>query len=214
MRKKHIFKALSLIAAVCIAAGCNGSEIAKTTTTIAKQTTIASTTTKPLKEEINSTGNSEQPFFRKEFEITDWTMDELVSDFTLCGNKICIPCSVKQLEDNYNGTYINNALIYDNKEIGYIYNTTQKSQSEDPMIRQIVLGGLSNVVLPKFSIKTISETSTKYEVEEVLGIPNVNSGDESWARYFFSNNESILFVYDNENSERIKMITIVYNDEV
>lgn len=199
MKKKRILKMLSLLAAVCIAAGCSAS-------------TTAETTEKPLAE-INSTENSEEPLFQKEFEITDWTMEELISDFTLCGKKINIPCSVNQLEDNYSGTYINNALIYDNKEIGYIYNATQRSQNEDPMIRQIVLGGLNNVSLPKFSIKTISETSARYEVEAILGVPNVDSGDESWARYYFSDNESILFVYDNENSDKIKMITIVYNTE-
>ena len=104
-------------------------------------------------------------------------------------------------------------LIYDNKEIGYVYNTTQKSQDDDPMIRQIVLGGLNDISLPQFSIKTITETCSKEDVENVLGNPNVNIGDENWARYFFSDNESILFVYNNEDSDKIKMITIMFKND-
>ncbi len=208
MQKKHILKVFSLLAAVCITAGCNGNAVVEMTAV-----TTDTTNTKPLVENTYSTENSEKSLFQKEFEITDWTMEELISDFTLCGEKITIPCSIEQLGKNYSGTYINNALIYGNEEIGYIYNITQKSQDEDPIIRQIVLGGLNDISLPQFSIKTITETSAKNDVENVLGIPNVDSGDENWARYFFSDNESILFIYDNEDSDKIKMITIVYNDE-
>ena len=37
--------------------------------------------------------------------------------------------------------------------------------------------------------------------------------DENWARYFFSDNESILFVYNNEDSDKIKMITIMFKND-
>ena len=211
MRNKNILKVLSLLAAICITAGCSGSSTAETTTTVQSVTTA--TTTKPQENNTNSLKNSEQQLFQKEFEITDWTMEELISDFTLYGEKISIPCSIEQLGKIYSGTNINNMLIYDNKEIGYVYNTTQKSQDDDPMIRQIVLGGLNDISLPQFSIKTITETCSKEDVENVLGIPNVNSGDENWARYFFSDNESILFVYNNEDSDKIKMITIMFKND-
>lgn len=223
MRKKHILKAFSLIATVCIAAGCNGSEIAETTTTTAKQTTIVSTTTKPLEEEINSTGNSEQPLFQKEFEITDWTMDELVSDMTICGKKIMIPCTISELSSVFNieefdrvsgatGKRSKGCEIYnDNIRIAFAYCDIEDHVNS---ITSICFDEIisDDMQIPEISIMGITDISSLKDVVTILGEPNVSTEYDCDYRYFFSNNQHLYISFDDDKTE-IKYMAIVFKEE-
>lgn len=216
MRNKNILKVLSLIAAVCIAAGCNGSAIAETTTTTAKQTTIVSTTTKPLEEKINPTGNSEQPLFQKEFEITDWTMEDLVADMTICGHKFTLPYSCVELGDNFNIEGMDyssiRTLYYSDEQIAnVIYYDNISNISRESKFHTIYFGGLNDEIIPSFNVNGITQSSTKIEVSSILGMPNSSIDDGNFIRdwYYFDEYNMVFFMYDKNNNCEIKIMTIV-----
>ena len=106
MRNKNILKVLSLLAAVCITAGCNGSAAP-----------VQDTVTESLTDDVNYADNSEQSLFQKKFEITDWTMEDLVTDMTICGKKVVLPCTISELSKELLDSYIEKIVVYNEKQI-------------------------------------------------------------------------------------------------
>lgn len=208
MKKKRILKAISLLAAVCIAAGCSAS-------------TTTETTERPLAE-INSTENSEEPLFQKEFEITDWTMEELVADMTLCGVKITLPCTISDLSSNFTTEefeHINGAtgkrskgckIYHEGVVIALAY---CDDDSDDNTITSICFDEIitNDMIIPDICVMGITDKSSSKDIVEILGEPNVNTEYSCDYRYYFSNSRHLYISFNEELSEIVYM-AVVYSE--
>ena len=83
MRNKNILKALSLLAAVCITAGCNGSTMAETTTTTVAQTTTAVTREELVETEGEIVSKSNDKEIAETVEIANKTYTTDLEELTL-----------------------------------------------------------------------------------------------------------------------------------
>ena len=208
----NFFKAILLLAAVCAAAGCGGSAVAENTDT---------TTPKPFDNTITSIENSEQPLFQKKYEITDWTMDELVSNVTICGKKITIPCTMSELSKDFNlekfdyssetdGKFSKGCEIYcENVKVAFAY---CNAESDNDIITTICLDEIisEDAHIPEINIMGITKEASANDLVEILGEPNVNTEYDCDYRYFFSNNQH-LYISFSENLENIVFISLVNN---
>ncbi len=223
MQKKHILKTLSLLAAVCITTGCNGNATTETTTTTVAQTATMATTTKPLEETITSTENLEQPLFQKEFEITDWTMEDLVTDMTICGKKVVLPCTISELSNAFEivefdhvsgatGKRLKGCEIYHNNiKIAFGYCDVEDDVN---VITSICFDEIirDDVQIPEMNIMGITDKTSSKDVVAILGEPNVNTEYSCDYRYYFSNNQHLYISFDDEQTE-IMYLAIEFKEE-
>ncbi len=99
MRNKNILKVLSLLAAVCIVAGCNGSTATETTTptttTVTTQITTAMTTAVVTEE--TTTAEAEEADEIKYCKIPEgMTFEDLCKLIHIDGNPVKLPCTVDE----------------------------------------------------------------------------------------------------------------------
>ena len=92
MQKKHILKVLSLLAAVCITAGCNGSTMAETTTVATNPLKITTTTTAEFTEEIGVTEQTIEPI------PEGWSVEKIAALIEIDGNPLKFPCTLEEFE--------------------------------------------------------------------------------------------------------------------
>ena len=208
MQKKHILKALSLLVAVCITAGCNGSAMAETTTTTA--TTTAEITTVTEQATI-TTEDVEEANGIKYCEIPEgMTFEDLCGLFYYKDTQLKFPCTLDEilaLDEEFQERFYS-----ENKSVSKIFKTDENGFDLD----SITLGTNGDLnsnddVSKCFHFVNIAKESQEYSFyQDVLSFNSVHYGDDILLikellgkpgyeetgycnYYFYKENKSIFF---------------------
>ena len=214
--KNKILSMLAILAVAVNMVGCappNSAAPVEATEQIVVETTAEAA-------ETSSPTSSENTQLITEFEITDWTMEELVSDMVVDNHTFSLPCSLNEINTDYkidtvyfediqktSGTILNN-----DKEIAIIgFNGNVADDAGDAEIKYLFLGG--SYELPAFNIMGITEKSSYSDVINILGNPNMRvEYSNEVLQYGFTKDKYILIWFDEE-SDNIFHIQIIYNTE-
>ena len=199
---KKLLSAVFLLVVICIAAGCSKNEIAETTTvTTAEKAEVVS-------------------LFQKKFEITDWTMEELVSNMTVCGKKVPLPCTLSELSELFTikeFDFISGAtgkqskgceIYHDDQKIAFAYCDTDNPDSVTSLCFDDIIG--EETEIPEINIMGITQNSSAAEIIEILGEPNVDADFGCDYRYYFSDNQ-YLYISFNEEQTKIEYIAVEFS---
>lgn len=168
-------------------------------------------------------GSGAATAFEKEFEITDWTMEDLVSDMTLCGEKITLPCTISELAGIFSieefdttnaatGKRSKGCIIYHNgKKIALAYCDTD---SDTDSITSICFDEIitDDMAIPDIKFMGITDKASSKDLVEMLGEPNGETEYSCDYRYYFSDNQHLYISFD-ENQKKILYIAVVYKPE-
>ncbi|MBR4112283.1 MAG: hypothetical protein IKK53_04550 [Ruminiclostridium sp.] len=192
MRNKNILKVLSLLAAVCITAGCNGSTAVETTTTTTTITAVECTTTVTTVAEItpSAEGTDSEISASSELEVdyvdeygrkryknpTIWTTEKIFEELTINDQKFEAPLTLEKLGEGYSysldGAFYDEEtrtaclrLMYNDKSLAYVY-------LDDCNDLQDTFGKQFNCIL--FSLNSTSE-----EYRDDVSISGLNIGDDA-----------------------------------
>lgn len=194
-------KVLSIFAAIAVAVGLAGCQ-SQTATMDSEVTTEFVITTKSSA--TIPSENSNEPRFVTEFEITDWTMEELIDNIYLCGQKITLPSKASELDadlklSSYYDELFNETvsiITYNDKEVSITYCNGDCNSNSDIMITNIQYG--INKPMPEFDIMGITESSTPDEVKSILGEPNYIQDDGNSFRYVFSDRKQLMLSFNDD----------------
>lgn len=149
----------------------------------------------------NAPSNSGEPHFVPAFEITDWTMEELADNISLCGEKITLPCKLSEIKENFDVSYAelpsgshSFVLSRKNKDVAIAY--CDIYENEDVVITNICYG--LNTEISGINIMGITEKSSADDVENILGKPNYTQDNGDGYRYIFEDNKQVMFHFDKE----------------
>ena len=166
--------------------------------------------------------SSEELQIETEFEIIDWTMEDLVSNIEIYGDKLSLPCTISEISSDYKLENINyfedmqmtaGTLYKKNKEIGLVYfNGDVIDNALNSEIKFLFLGGAYD--LPEFNIMGITDKSTRSDVINILGNPNMRVGEsDKHFQYGFSQNKFAIIDFNKENPDELCLFFIIYNVE-
>ena len=227
LMKKRLKQSLALVGILIVTLSLSGCEKFVETDVSAetkskKQT--ASETTAP--------DNQEETASITEFEITNWTMKDLVTDMEIEGCKFSLPCTISDINKKCNVKYTTfmeesqitgGDLYLDQKYIASVYfNGNVDKRISTSNICKFFMGGykydlndksVKNVELPKFNIMGITNESSRDDVFNILGKPNMHYENDYQYRYGFNENEFIMIDFDNENPNKIRLFFIIYDVE-
>lgn len=204
MQKKHILKALSLLAAVCITAGCNGNATAEITT-VTEQATI---TTEDV-EETNGIKYCEIP--------EGMTFEDLCSLFYYKDKQLQFPCTIDEIlalnenwktDKNYGVDGDKSAtLIYEldgqgNEQPCFLVGTYSEGSLESfvDASTQFVFMPYDYAFNSGLSLAEINVCDKVLEVSDILGKPSCE--EPGYQCYYFKNDDKKLkldFGYDESN---------------
>lgn len=204
---KKLLSVVLLLAAACTTASCNGNTAAQATTVTIEENPVAT--------------SGENALFQKQFEITDWTMEDLVSDMTVCGKKITLTCTITELSNVFaieefdhisgaTGKQLKGCEIYhDGEKIAFAYCDIDNKPNTVTSIcfDEFITGEMK---IPEINIMGITEKSSAAEIVEILGQPNVDSDFGCDYRYYFSDNR-YLYISFNKEKTNIEYIAVVFN---
>lgn len=153
-----------------------------------------------------------EPFF----EITDWTMEQLVSDISLDGLVFSLPCSAEIFTEKYEAEEFDyssitgriwGATIYKNNSgIAFLY---YDNENEEKIVSILSIIN-DDAVIPEFNIMGITDKSTPDDVVRVLGEPNFDNGYETDYTYYFSPKKELYICFDEETKSKIQYLRIRY----
>ena len=153
-------------------------------------------------------------------EITDWTMEDLISDIEICGQQFSFPFKAADLPNGFvldeTGHYIGVTdstgfmMHYNGEEIAYVYCGGNCKNSSEAVITEIGFGMFMPV--PEINIMGIKESSSSDEVKQILGEPNYIQDDGNAYRYIFSN-EKRLLVNFTDDEKAIECFIVNYAEE-
>jgi len=157
------------------------------------------------------------------FEITSWTMNDLVTDMEIAGATISMPCTVSDFNEKFNvddiwysdsknTTFI--SLYLDDNYIGMLCVSGKLKSKSDFAKSNVYMISLNNSegVLTNFNIMGITNESNRKEVLEILGESNTRDiGEKYTLRYMFSKYETITIGFSKEDT--IESFGIFYNLE-
>lgn len=179
-----------------------------------------------FKPETTAPVNSDEIHHETNFEITDWTFEDFVSDVEINGVKLSLPCSYEELSKLPDLQKRKNAIDnYYDEEAGkrfylYTYEIRTKDnlflvadycsengdgapEAED-MYEFFVASALTGDNAYLFSFGEINNYSdmTRNDVETILGKSNDNIDVNSW--YWFGDRKAIVINYDkNDNVDYV-----------
>ncbi len=210
-------RTLIVMLAAVVVCGFSGCKADKKQTEIVAET---SSTTASQTAETTAPQNTEVPPIETEYEITDWTMEELLSDVEINGVKLSLPCSYEELAEHFDLQMPKLFSVYYDTELKkYCY--TYEVRHNESLILKVVYYSATDEGNPVADDMTDFFVCSDYtgenaclfrfgeinnsnmlqdEVENVLGKPNIDSYRES--RYIFENDEAINQVninYDKNN---------------
>ncbi|MDE5577430.1 MAG: hypothetical protein K2J11_08590 [Oscillospiraceae bacterium] len=228
LMKKRFDRALALVGILVMALSLSGCEkLAETN---------VSTETKGAKQavgEITASVNSEETAVVPDFEITDWTMKDLVTDMEIEGCKFSLPCTVSDINEKCDVKYTTfmeerqltgGALYLDQKDIASVYfNGDVDKEISVSNICYFFMGGfeydlndkaVKTAELPEFNVMGITNKSTRSDVINILGNPNMRVGEsDRHFQYGFSENEYIIIDFSEEDPDKMYLFFIIYNTE-
>ncbi|MBD5138255.1 MAG: hypothetical protein HDT24_02955 [Ruminococcus sp.] len=189
--------------------------------------------TKQAVGEITASVNSEETAVVPDFEITDWTMKDLVTDMEIEGCKFSLPCTVSDINEKCDVKYTTfmeerqltgGSLYLDQKDIASVYfNGDVDKEISVSNICMFFMGGLEYDLndkavkaaeLPEFNVMGITNKSTRSDVINILGNPNMRVGEsDRHFQYGFSKNEYIIIDFSEEDPDKLYLFFIIYNVE-
>lgn len=177
MRNKNILKALSLIAAVCIAAGCNGSAIAETTTTTITTTASNTVETTTLTEKADK----------------DLLLVELGNGVEMNGKKYSIPFTLEDLGNEYNATGADTEydIFYKNEYYAFI----TVDESDD--FSKANVNAIQFTSNTDFKLGDIYCGNSRNNIYQTYGEPDMKAPSEKIEHYIFDNGVVFGIEYDN-----------------
>lgn len=186
-----------------------------------EETTVSLSSEETVKPETTAPINSDEIHNETNFEITDWTFEDFVSDVEINGVKLSLPCSYEELSklpdlqksenviDNYYDEeagkrfylYTYEIRTKDNLFLAADYwseNGDGAPEAED-MCEFFVSSALTGNNTFLFSFGEINNYSdmTRNDVETILGKPNDNVDISSW--YWFGDKKAIVIDYDKND---------------
>lgn len=187
-KKQYPKKVLSLFAAVAVMLSLSACKSGETGQTVESVDEVVSDT--GLVAENTATNQS----FETTYEITEWSADDFKT-IQCCGIDISIPCKLSDIENKFGTKLIESTtgseiieLYYDGEYVGIV----SRNESNEKYRKEDLVTFLS---LNSFSIKSLTETSTKEDVQKILG-PG-NNIDFEYADSYFCDNMMIVFNYLN-----------------
>ncbi len=211
LSKKRLKQALMLVVILLISLSLSGCENFVETD--------ASAETKSTKQTISETtapDNQDETIFVTDFEITDWTMEDLISDIKIYGKQISLPCNVSDLGKDYSLSdvycYIQSSnqtgseLYYKNKYVAAVYFYGNNEDLINKNIVKLYLGGF-NRELPDFEIMGITSNSTLEDVKKILGDSNIINAHENQLRYMFEDQNQLFINFDSNGKMNAFFIT-------
>ncbi|MDE6747279.1 MAG: hypothetical protein K2J72_11710 [Oscillospiraceae bacterium] len=137
-------------------------------------------------------------------EITGWTMEDLVNDIYLGGQKIVMPAHSNSLDpafslSGYYDSWFDETVFIlscNNEEVAFIYCDGNRSNDSDVVIDNIQYG--INMPMPELNIMGITESSSSDEVKQILGEPNYIQDDGNTYRYIFSNEKQFMVSFTDD----------------
>ncbi len=217
---------LSVLAAFAVLVSFSACQAGDTEQTAPLSEAVISETTANVKAETQmfETTETENSYNPIKFEITDWTMEELLSNISIENNTFTLPCTLSELGTSFMTEYLGYVSDYDyttvNLYIGdkYIAQISFNGNLTENEIENSTLVAffMDNIRgLPQFNIMGITNQSSQEEIVDILGEPNtINSEDGTIYQYAFSENERIIISFDDENNGEIDLFFIIYDTEV
>ena len=223
MKNKHILKALSLLAAVCIAAGCRGSTTAETTagtgiqteTSIVSETTTAAESVSAEVEELEVDHVDEDGIVYYK-NPTEWTYEMVYEALTIEGKKVQAPLTFEDFGDKY--SLHEETLTYFEKEkqvsLGIEYNGNKIggitfvdcNSADDIKNKEInflylnLLQESSQLIFSDITVNKVGFYSTRDDIIKALGVPYREvyyDGDVYSIAYKYKEKLSLVFVLNN-----------------
>ncbi len=156
--------------------------------------------------------SSDEAHFETDFEITDWTMEDFLSDIEVNDKKLSLPCSYEELCKHFeleldscsefDGDYYYSYALRDNLYILASYHSETKTNNPSAEeMHDFYLSCTDDSCNFRFGdIK--SNSSTREDVEKILGKPNDGIPGTSW--YRFDGSKAVIICYnENDNIDYI-----------
>lgn len=216
MKNKHILKALSLLAAVCIAAGCSGSTAAETTA----ESTI-SVISEIAEPEVDYVDEFDYTYYKNP---TIWTTDKIFEELTINGQKFEAPLTLEKLGEGYShstdgGFYDSNKriaclrLMYNGKSLAWVYfddcDSIDDVQNKNYNYIVFSANDIDNEYTHNVSINEIELFSSYKQLLEKMGVPAV---DDGYNKNYTSDNEAVENQNFSYNDYSVKFY--VFDDKV
>lgn len=210
MKKRQILKALSLLAAVCIAAGCNGNTAVETTSATAEITTA----TAEFTEETEVTEQTMEPI------PEGWSVEKIAALIEIDGNPLKFPCTPEEFESlsekitlGEPDEYFNYCdIYYDDVNIGTFALNKDSGYCDSVMLYTDLLVDIGNVSINKCEIKKIDIISTYFNENFHDNINQELSSEQHKVLQYLD--DDYLFVFSfRYNEELIEMIHLALNNK-
>lgn len=184
-------------------------------------------TQKKVEEEtsaVSETLSQEEEEYAPEYEITGWAMKDLVTDMEVEGDTFSLPCTVSDIGKEYSvdtlsyqeNNQTTGGILYKNDTaVGFVYfNGNVKEDILNADIKFFFMSGGYEFELPQFNVMGITNESTREDVVNILGEPNMHpdASDRLFA-YGFNKNEYIMINFSEEDPDKIWLFFIIYNVE-
>lgn len=210
---KKYFATLIVALLMSVFPGCTEGQNVKGNS---EETTASSSFDETVKPETTAEIHNET-----EFEITDWTFEDFVSDVEINGVKLSLPCSYEELSKNFDLQKDKYLPYYYDEEIGkyrhsyefrnneylliYAAYYSENGEGEEAlkaedMMDFFVATDLSgdNSCLFRFGEINNYSDMTQNDVETILGKPNGGTSSfDSW--YWFSDRKKIIVINYGKN---------------
>ncbi len=227
----NFFKAISLIAAVCAAAGCGGSAVTETTagagtqaetSTVSETTTAAESVSAEVEElEVDHVDEDGTIYYKNP---TEWTYEMVYEALTIEGKKVQAPLTFEDFGDKYSlndatltyfedTKHLEAGIIYDEKKFGSIL-LTDCADINDRYNKELGFIALRDPemrdVLPDIKVNNIGLGSVKSDVIDALGAPY----SEISEIYQDGTLEGVLVYKSDPEQENGTLIVFLYDDKV
>ena len=212
MRKNHILKAISLLAALCIAAGCKGSTTVKTT---AESTaSIVSEVTEPDVDYVDEEGTV---YYKNP---TEWTYEMVYEALTIEGKKVQDPLTFEDFGDKYSldeatltyfkdSSCVGAGIIYNGKNfLSVVFlDCANKGDTKNKEISLICLRNTEQELqddFPDIKINGITLGSSRSEIISAFGTPSfeIYDGSSPYSLSYKSDlnadNRSLVFILNDD----------------
>lgn len=210
--KKHILKMLSVIIALCAAAGCKENTEAEITTTIIAQTTTATTA-------VTTKENIGEEYTFKPFP-DGWSTEKISALIEIDGKPLEFPCTPDKLKSQNENITLGELdiytsfcdIFYNDVNIGSLYLNQDSGYCESVMIYTDSLAEIGDISINKCKPS---------DIEAIASYFNDNFSDNSNPEHFWEDDENYghyvfhfldgadLFVLSFvRNKEMIEMISI------
>ena len=212
MRKNHILKAISLLAALCIAAGCKESTTVETT---AESTApIVSEVTEP---EVDYVDEFDCIYYKNP---TEWTYEMVYEALTIEGKKVQAPLTFEDFGDKYSldeatltyfkdSSCVGAGIIYNGKKfLSVVFlDCANKGDTKNKEISLICLRNTEQElqdVFPDIKINGITLGSSRSEIISAFGTPSfeIYDGSSPYSLSYKSDlnadNRSLVFILNDD----------------